>query len=118
MTEIKENKKETTGQTEPHKKKVSSKQVVAIIGIVLLVLMYIVTLIVAFVDKSASGRLFWMCLFATLTIPILIWIYTWMYGKLTRKHTFADLDLDIAETQSDSDSGADINSKADGNTRL
>lgn len=74
-------------------KKMTSKQVVAIIGIVLLVLMYIATLIAAIVDSSASGHLFWVCLYATVVIPILIWVYTWMYGKLTQKHTFADFDL-------------------------
>lgn len=73
--------------------KITSKQVVAMIGIILLVLLYVVTLIAAIVDRSASGRLFWVCLYATVAIPILIWIYTWMYGKLTRKHTFADFDL-------------------------
>ena len=45
------------------------------------------------VDSSASQRLFWTCLYTTMAIPILIWVYTWMYGKLTRKHTFADFDL-------------------------
>ena len=74
------------------KKKITSKQVVALVGVALLVLMYIVTLIAAIVDSSASGRLFWVCLYATVAIPILIWIYTWMYGKLTQKHTFADFD--------------------------
>ena len=74
-------------------KKITSKQVVAIIGIVLLVLMYVVTLLAAIFDNSASGRLFWMCLFSTVAIPILIWIYTWMYGVLTRNHTIADFDL-------------------------
>ena len=76
-------------------KKITSKQVIAIIGIVLLVLMYIATLIAAIADSSASGRLFWMCLYATIVIPILIWVYTWMYGKLTQKHTFADFDLGV-----------------------
>ncbi|MGN0167690.1 MAG: hypothetical protein ACI4AB_06600 [Acetatifactor sp.] len=84
--------------TEP-KRKVTSKQVVAIIGIVLLVLMYIATLIAAVFDSSASGRLFWMCLFATIAIPLLIWIYTWMYGKLSGKHTMADFDLDGTEKE-------------------
>lgn len=74
-------------------KKKTSRQVVAIIGIILLVLMYIATLIAAIADSSASGHLFWMCLYATIVIPILIWVYTWMYGKLTQKHTFADFDL-------------------------
>lgn len=76
-------------------KKVTSKQIVAMIGIVLLVLMYIVTLVAAIMDSSASGRLFWACLYATVVIPILIWVYTWMYGKLTQKHTFADFDLNM-----------------------
>lgn len=74
-------------------KKVTSKQVVAIGGIALLVLMYLATLIVAIVDTSASMALFQACLVATFAIPFLIWIYIWMYGKLTQKHTIADLDI-------------------------
>ncbi len=78
-------------------KKVTSKQIVAITGIVLLVLLYVITLVVAFMDSSASGKLFALCLFATIAIPFLIWIYTWMYGKLTGKHTFADMDLNFGK---------------------
>jgi len=79
------------------KRKITSKQVVAILGIVLLVLLYIVTLIAAFVDSSSSGRLFGACLFATIAIPLLIWIYTWMYGKLTGRSTIADFQLEETE---------------------
>lgn len=85
-----------TGQkpeTTADRKKITSKQIVAIIGIVLLVLLYVVTLITAFVDTSASGRLFAACLFGTIVIPLLIWIYTWMYGKLTGRRTMADLNI-------------------------
>lgn len=97
-----EENKITAGENTPApKKKITSKQVVAIIGIVLLVLMYVATLIVSIFDSSASGRLFWMCLFSTMAIPLLIWIYTWMYGKLTQKHTFADFDLGGTREQSD-----------------
>lgn len=71
----------------------TSKRVVALIGVILLVLLYLAALIAAIVDRSASGSLFRICLYATIVIPILIWVYTWMYGKLTRKHTFADFDL-------------------------
>lgn len=84
---------------EPTKKKITSKQVVAMGGIILLVLLYLVTLIVAFVDNSASGKLFALCLFASIAIPFLIWIYVWMYGKLTNKHTFADFDNHEKNTQ-------------------
>lgn len=101
---MEENKKTAGENTPAPKKKITSKQVVAIIGIVLLVLMYVATLIVAVFDSSASGRLFWMCLFSTVAIPLLIWIYTWMYGKLTRKHTFADFDLGGTKERADSTS--------------
>lgn len=71
-------------------KRITSKQVVALVGVVLLVLMYISTLIVAIVDNSDSGKWFMCCIFATVAIPLLLWIYTWMYGKLTGRHTIAD----------------------------
>lgn len=97
----------TKEQNQVSGKKVTSKQVVAIIGIILLVLMYIVTLLAAIFDSSASGRLFWMCLFSTVAIPILIWIYTWMYGILTRKHTIADFDLGGTQEQNPASNGAE-----------
>jgi len=77
------------------KKKVTSKQVVAMAGVILLVLLYVVTLIVSIIDKSASGQWFMICLMATVAIPILIWIYTWMYGKLTGKKTIADVNANF-----------------------
>lgn len=80
-------------------KKVTSKQVAALTGVVLLVLMYLVTLIVAIVDQSKAGRLFQACLVGTFAIPFLIWIYIWMYGKLTNKHTIADPDIGGQKTK-------------------
>lgn len=83
----------TPNEQKASNKKVTSKQIVAIIGIILLVLLYVVTLIAAFIDTSASGRLFGACLCATFAVPVLIWFYTWMYGKLTGKSTMADLNI-------------------------
>ena len=74
-------------------KNMSSKRVVALVGVILLVAIYLITLIVAIFDQDSSGRLFQACLVATIAIPLLIWIYIWMYGKLSGKHTMADLDL-------------------------
>lgn len=74
-------------------RKATSKQVVALVGVILLVAMYLVTLVVAIFDQDSSGRLFQACLVATVAIPLLIWVYIWMYGRLTGKHTMADLDL-------------------------
>lgn len=75
------------------RKKTTSKQIVAIIGIVLLVLLYVVTLVLAFVDSAVTNTLFTICMFSTILVPALIWIYIWMYGKLTGKSTMADLQL-------------------------
>lgn len=86
---------------ENNKKKMTSKQIVAIIGVVLLVLLYVITLITAIFDRSGSGRLFQASLAATLVIPLLVWIYTWLYGRLTHKHTFADFDIGGAEAPAD-----------------
>ena len=82
--------KETTQNNTNNKKKITSKQVVALAGVVLLVLMYVVTLIMAFADSSASGKYFAVCLACTLVVPIVIWIYSWMYGRITCKKVLGD----------------------------
>ncbi len=87
--------KKTTASKNPSSK-MTSKRLVALTGVALLVILYVATLIVAIVDTSSSGRWFWMCLIATVAVPLLIWIYTWMYGKLTGRHTIADLDTGTA----------------------
>ena len=61
--------------------KKSPKQSAAILCIVLLVLLYAATLIVALLDFPGSDRLFAACLMATVGLPILLWIYLWLYGK-------------------------------------
>ncbi len=49
--------------------KMPSKQIFAIIGIILLVLLYVVTLFAAIFDSSASHALFATCLLATVAHP-------------------------------------------------
>lgn len=85
--------------TQNKKTKMTSKQIFAIIGIILLVLLYVVTLFAAIFDSSASHALFATCLLATVAIPLLIWIYTWMFGKLTNRPTFADFHPEEKENE-------------------
>ena len=85
-------KQNCTNENKPPKQ-TTSKQIVAIIGVVLLAAMYVITLIAAIFDNPNSMLLFRACLIGTFTIPLLIWVYIWMYGKLTQKHTMADFDL-------------------------
>ena len=82
------------------KNKMTSKQIFAIIGIVVLVLLYLITLLAAIFDSSATHALFASCLLATVAIPLLIWIYTWMFGKLTNRSTFADFHPENKEDSS------------------
>ncbi len=81
----------------------TSKQIVALIGVALLVLLYIVTLILAIVDTSASGTMFGISLIASVFIPLLIWIYTWIFGKLSGKSTMADLNIGGEDHVTDED---------------
>jgi amino acid transporter len=85
----------THKKDDAEKRRITSKQIVAWVGIVLLLALYIITLLVAIFDTSSSGKLFALCLFATVAIPLLIWIYTWMYGKLTGRRTIADFDAGV-----------------------
>lgn len=70
--------------------KKNKKRIAALICIVLLVLLYVVTLVVALFDFPGSDRMFAACLMATVGLPILLWIYIWVYGKFTGKHTITD----------------------------
>lgn len=83
----------------PMKKK--PKQIAAIICIILLVLLYIATLVVSLLDFPGSDRLFAACLLATVGLPILLWIYIWLYGKYTSKPTMADSSHSVSEKDTD-----------------
>lgn len=67
------------------------KQIAAIICIILLVLLYIATLIISVLDFPGSDRLFGACIVATIGLPILLWIYIWLYGKYTGRKTIAEV---------------------------
>ncbi|MDD3204975.1 MAG: hypothetical protein PHS74_04465 [Lachnospiraceae bacterium] len=65
------------------KKKI--KQISAIIAIVILVGLYVATFIFAITDSPNSGRMFQASLFATIGIPILLWIWLCLYRAITKK---------------------------------
>lgn len=60
------------------------KQIAAIICIILLVLLYVATLVVSLLDFPGSDHLFAACLLATIGLPILLWIFIWIYGRFPR----------------------------------
>ena len=68
------------------------KRVVAIIGIVLLVGLYVNLLVQAIFGSTGIGGAFVTAAAATVAIPILIWLILWVYTALTGKRTVASAD--------------------------
>ncbi len=68
----------------------NSRQIVAMAGVVLLVLLYVVTLITAIADSSQSAKWFRICLVATFALPLILWLFSWMHGRLTGKSAIGD----------------------------
>lgn len=65
------------------KKKKSAKQIIAIIGVVLLVGMYVSSLILAIIHSPMALNMLKISLFGTLIIPIIIY-FTLMFFKLSK----------------------------------
>lgn len=90
----KQNAERTTQNNAPKRSK--AQRVAAMLCIILLVLLYLATLVSAIVDKSSTKQWFMLCLIGTIVIPLLTWIYIWMYGMLTQKRTIASFQTDPA----------------------
>lgn len=65
------------------------KQILALIGAILLVALYFTTLILAITDNSGTMNMFFASVVATIIIPVLIWAYTLIY-RLTRGNKDSD----------------------------
>ncbi len=60
------------------------KQILAIIGVILLVGMYAVTIILALTDDPNTMNAFRASIYCTVIVPVLIWAYSFIY-KLLKK---------------------------------
>jgi len=69
------------------------KRIAALIAVILLIGLYIVTFFVALFAPAQGSNLFAVCLMATIAVPLLAWIYIWLYGQMTGKKTMADLNI-------------------------
>ena len=76
----------TSGKTETAgKASWTAKRIAAIIGIVLLVGLYLLTLISALIGTEDSGRLFRFSLGMTIAVPIFLWLFAWCISKFRDK---------------------------------
>lgn len=78
--------------TQTNNHKWTAKRIVALIGVFFLVAIYIASLFISLLIPERADDMLLLCIFGTVAIPLLIWIYVWMYGKLTGKRTIADVD--------------------------
>ncbi|MCI9445829.1 MAG: hypothetical protein HFH36_00270 [Lachnospiraceae bacterium] len=67
------------------------QQILAILGILLLVGLYLLTLILAILGKDFFP-MFMAALFASMALPILIWLYGFIY-KWMKKNSRQDQDI-------------------------
>ena len=71
----------------------TAKRVAAIMGIVLLVALYVITFVSAFLGSEGAGRLFRFSLGMTIAVPIFLWIFIWCIGRFQNKRNMASLDI-------------------------
>lgn len=69
------------------------KQILAILGVVLLLGLYVVTLIMAITDNTSTMSMLEASVVATILIPILMWAYSFIY-RLLKKYYGSDKDKD------------------------
>ncbi|SHN49382.1 Haloacid dehalogenase-like hydrolase [Butyrivibrio hungatei DSM 14810] len=77
------------------------KRILAILGIVILVGMYVALLVLALIGSPATKDLFFGCVAATVAVPILLWLLIWAIGAITGRHTVASLDAMSSNKQHD-----------------
>lgn len=77
------------------------RQILAILGIILLGGLYLTTLVMAVIDNTNTMQMFHACVYATVIIPVLLWAYSFIY-KLIKGSSRDDSPADSAlpeETQ-------------------
>lgn len=67
------------------------KQILALIGVVLLVCMYAATLIFALIDSPAASGLFRASVAATILVPVLLYAFI-LVARLLKNHNYDQKD--------------------------
>ncbi len=68
------------------------KRIAAIIGIVLIVLMYVITFISALLIPKYSSALFWASLFCTFAVPVFIYAFLLIHKLINKNENTLNLD--------------------------
>lgn len=84
-----------------------TKQILAIIGVVLLVALYVSTLVFVLIGSDLATNCLKASIYATVVVPVLIWAYTMVY-RLLKNHYSLREDLDSTKKEA---SGQDASAK-------
>ncbi|MBQ9031892.1 MAG: hypothetical protein IJ106_10650 [Parasporobacterium sp.] len=60
------------------------RRILAIIGIIILVGLYLTTLLLAIFGNEHTNSWFMACIAATIIVPIMLWVYSWLYKMLKK----------------------------------
>ena len=60
----------------------NAKRILAIVAIVIIVALYIVTLFLGIFHNENTHQWFMACIIATIALPILVYIFIWLFGKI------------------------------------
>lgn len=63
-----------------------AKRILAIIGIVLLISLYVITIVLAVTDDPNTMNAFRASVYCTFLVPVLIWAYTFIYKLLKNNY--------------------------------
>lgn len=83
MEEIKEMEKKE--EKEFRSSYTKGQRIVAMVGVILLLALYLVTLVAAITTSPAAPELFKMCIGASILLPIMFWLYI-RFAKLFMEH--------------------------------
>ena len=67
-----------------------TRRILAMIGVILLVILYLSTLVFAITDNTATMGYFKASVAATILIPVLLWAYTLIYKLAKPKDSDTD----------------------------
>ena len=69
-----------------------AKRILALIGIVLLVSLYVITIVLALTDDPNTMNAFRASIYCTFLVPVLIWAYTFIYKLLKNNYGYKPAD--------------------------
>ena len=84
-----------------------TKRIMAIIGIIILVGLYITTLLLAIFGNEHTNSWFMACIAATVIVPIMMWVYSWLYKLLKKDVADARSKAALSEQDPGTEQGSD-----------